>query len=85
MLRRREKSRGLLPDNVHLRDVTVEGIGTLSRGTVSTQFYPQGYVDATLIHLIDRKGRVMTLKIDPLTGQVAIAAGDLRPTRAGMQ
>jgi type II secretory pathway pseudopilin PulG len=70
-----------LPDTVRIRDVTVEGIGTLSRGTVSTQFYPEGYVDATLIHLIDQKGRVMTLNIDPLTGHVMVAKGDLRPTR----
>ena len=68
----------LLPDSVHIRDVTVEGIGTLSRGTLATQFYPEGYVDATLVHLIDQKGRVMTLRIDPLTGQVAIARGDSR-------
>ena len=71
-------ARVLLPDAVHIRDVTVEGIGTLSRGTLATQFYPEGYVDATLIHLIDQKGRVMTLRIDPLTGRVAIARGDLR-------
>ncbi len=78
-------ARVFLPDSVRLRDVTVEGIGTLSRGTVSTQFYPEGYVDATLIHLVDRRGRVMTLNIDPLTGQVAIAAGDVRLSRTGMQ
>jgi hypothetical protein len=73
-------ARVLLPDGVRIRDVTVEGIGTLSRGTISTQFYPEGYVDATLVHLIDKKDRVMTLRIDPLTGQVAVARGDLRPT-----
>jgi prepilin-type N-terminal cleavage/methylation domain-containing protein len=72
-----------LPDQVRIRDVTVEGIGTLSRGTVATQFYPEGYVDATLIHLIDNKGRIMTLRIDPLTGRVNIANGDLRLGRAG--
>ena len=72
-----------LPDAVRIRDVTVEGIGTLGKGTVATQFYPEGYVDATLVHLIDQKGRVMTLRIDPLTGQVMIARGDLRQGKAG--
>ena len=72
-----------LPDAVRIRDVTVEGIGMLSRGTVATQFYPQGYVDATIIHLVDKHDRVMTLRIDPLTGQVMIAEGDLRPGQAG--
>src|SRR6202050_4656179 len=66
--------RVLLPDNVRIRDVTVEGIGSLSRGTIATQFYPQGYVDATVVHLVDVKGRVMTIAIDSLTGQVKIAA-----------
>ena len=70
-----------LPNAVRIRDVTVEGIGTLSRGTISTQFYPQGYVDATIVHLIDVKDRVMTIGIDPLTGRVMIANGDLRQTR----
>jgi type II secretory pathway pseudopilin PulG len=72
-----------LPDNVRIRDVTVEGIGTLGRGTIATQFYPEGFVDATIIHLIDRKGRVMTLRIDPLTGHVMIARGDLRQMGPG--
>ena len=65
-----------LPDNVRIRDVTVEGVGTLGRGQTSTQFYPQGFVDATVIHLIDRRARVMTLKIDSLTGHVAIVQGE---------
>jgi len=42
-------------------------------------------VDATLIHLVDQKGRVMTLKIDPLTGRVMVARGDLRPAVGGMR
>jgi general secretion pathway protein H len=71
----------MLPNTVRIRDVTVEGIGTLSQGVIASQFYPQGYVDATLVHLIDTRGRVMTLGIDPLTGQVAIANGDLSQAR----
>jgi prepilin-type N-terminal cleavage/methylation domain-containing protein len=74
-----------LPNNVRLRDVTVEGVGTISRGTIATQFYPQGYVDATIIHLIDIKGRIMTVGLDPLTGQVMIARGDLSQARAATQ
>ena len=78
-------ARVILPDAVRIRDVTVEGVGTLSRGTVATQFYPQGYVDSTIVHLIDSKGRILTLVIDPLTGRVMIADGDLRSTRRGLQ
>jgi len=65
-----------LPDNVRIRDVSVEGVGTMGKGQISTQFYPQGFADGTVIHLIDRRQRVMTLKIDSLTGHVAIAMGD---------
>jgi prepilin-type N-terminal cleavage/methylation domain-containing protein len=78
-------ARVILPDAVRIRDVTVEGVGTLSRGIIATQFYPEGYVDATIVHLVDSKGRVLTLVIDPLTGKAMIAAGDLRSTRRGMQ
>jgi prepilin-type N-terminal cleavage/methylation domain-containing protein len=67
----------VLPPNVAIRDVTVEGIGTCRRGMIACQFYPDGYVDATLVHLVDSNGDVMTLGVNPLTGQVRIANGDL--------
>jgi general secretion pathway protein H len=66
-----------LPPNIAIRDVTVEGIGTCRRGLIACQFYPEGYVDATLIHLVDSSGDVLTLGITPFTGQVLIANGDL--------
>jgi type II secretory pathway pseudopilin PulG len=69
----------LLPPDVRLRDVTVEGTGTLARGTISCNFYPEGYVDATVVHLIDPGGTVFTLSFQPLTGRVAIVKGDLNP------
>jgi prepilin-type N-terminal cleavage/methylation domain-containing protein len=71
----------LLPPDVRIRDVTVEGIGTYDRGQVFCQFYPEGYVDATVVHLMDDSGNVMTLAFNPLTGQVAVAAGDVDPDR----
>ena len=72
----------MLPAAIRIRDVTVEGTGTLNRGTIATTFYPEGYVDATVVHLEDASGDVMTLEISPLTGQVAIVNGDVMP--AGM-
>lgn len=69
-----------LPNDVFLRDVTVENIGTLNRGMISANFYPEGWVDATLIHLGDEWGDIFTLAIDPLTGRVAIWRGELNPT-----
>ena len=71
-----------LPPDVHLRDVTVENKGTVTRGTVSCNFYPEGYVDATVVHLVDPAGTVFTLSFQPLTGRVSIARGDLTPKAA---
>jgi len=76
----------MLPRGVRLRDVTVDNSGTLMRGIISCHFYPEGYVDATVIHLDDEWGEVFTLAIDPLTGRVAIARGEYNATarrRAG--
>jgi general secretion pathway protein H len=71
-----------LPPGVHLRDVWVEGAGTMTRGVAVTQFYPGGYVDATVIHLVDDRGEVFTLGIEPESGHVAISKGDVRSTVA---
>jgi prepilin-type N-terminal cleavage/methylation domain-containing protein len=71
-----------MPNDVRIRDVTVEGIGTVARGTVSCNFYPEGYVDATVIHMIDPAGTVFTLTFQPLTGRVKVAKGDIAPNVA---
>lgn len=73
----------MMPAAIRIRDVTIEGIGTVNRGVVATNFYPEGYVDATVVHLEDASGDVMTLELSPLTGQVAIISGDVMP--AGMR
>ena len=67
----------MLPSTIRIRDITVEGIGTVNRGVVACNFYPEGYVDATVVHLEDASGDVMTLSFTPLTGQVAIVDGDV--------
>jgi prepilin-type N-terminal cleavage/methylation domain-containing protein len=66
-----------MPPSIAIRDVTVGDLGTFSTGTVSTQFYPEGYVDATLIHMTDLSGHVITLALNPVTGRVIVAEGDL--------
>jgi prepilin-type N-terminal cleavage/methylation domain-containing protein len=72
----------LMPPGVKLRDVSVEGIGGARAGAISCQFYPDGYADATVIHLATDGGKVLTLSINPLTGNVAIVSGDVPPTTA---
>lgn len=70
-----------MPPDVHIRDVSVEGAGTFRRGTVGVQFYPGGAADAAVIHLVDTIGTVFTLAIDPFSGRVSVARGDLSPLR----
>ena len=67
----------LMPIGVRLRDVTVEGIGTITRGTANCMFYPEGYVDATVVHLMDDSGTIFTLSFNPSSGRVAIRNGDI--------
>jgi len=68
-----------MPADVRIRDVWVEGAGGFRRGTISAQFYPGGSVDASVIHLADSDGKVMTLSINPFSGRVSIVEGDLNP------
>src|SRR5271157_3098916 len=72
----------MMPVGVRLRDVTVAGIGTINRGTASTFFYPEGYVDATVVHLADDSGMVFTLSFNPMTGHVSIQQGGVAPAPA---
>jgi len=74
--------RAVMPPGVRIRDVWVEGIGTLRRGTISCQFYPTGYVDATVVHMTGAHGVVYTLSISPASGQVAITNKYLDPPAA---
>ncbi|HVA39238.1 MAG TPA: prepilin-type N-terminal cleavage/methylation domain-containing protein [Candidatus Binataceae bacterium] len=72
----------VMPPGLRLRDVSVEGIGAAKAGSISCQFYPEGYVDATVIHLDSVAGEVLTLSFNPLTGNVAIVSGDVPPVTA---
>lgn len=71
-----------MPAGIALRDVSVEGIGGAKAGSISCQFYPDGSVDATVIHLASASGKVLTLSFNPLTGNVGIVSGDVPPVTA---
>jgi general secretion pathway protein H len=64
-----------LPAAVVFADVFVPGVGRVSHGQVYTHFYPQGYADPTVIHLRNRRDRVVTVTIPPLTGEARIDEG----------
>jgi general secretion pathway protein H len=69
-----------LPNDVRIRDVTIGGLGTFTAGHPSCLFYPSGWADAAVIHLISRQGAVFTLVVNPLTGEVSIVPGDAGPS-----
>ncbi len=71
----------VLPAGVRVRDVIVAD-GNGKRGTfVGCNFYPQGFADATVIHLVSSYGKVMTLSLSPLTGRVEIIGDDVPANR----
>ena len=73
----------MLPAGVRLRDVAVEGTGQLAKGVINTNYYPEGWVDATVVHLVNDYGQVFTLKFNPLTGRAMIRRGDV-PLKAAL-
>ena len=74
-----------LPSDVRIRDVTIGGLGSFTSGHPSCLFYPSGWADAAVVHLISRQGAIFTLIVNPLTGQVSIVSGDAgpAPTQSG--
>ena len=71
-----------MPPGLKLRDASVEGIGRAKAGAISCQFYPDGSVDATVVHMMNVAGVVLTLSFNPLTGDVGIIKGDVPPVTA---
>jgi len=83
-----------LPDAVAFADVVLPALGTVTEGVVFAQFFPEGYADALLVHLMNRRNEYATMAIEPLTGRTRVGdgyidlggprLGDARPTREGM-
>ncbi len=64
-----------LPPAVRIADVFVPGTGTFSEGLVPTRFYPEGYADRSVVHLVDDDGHAYTLQIDPVRGRGEVSEG----------
>ena len=65
-------SRVRLPGSIHFEDIVTQGRGKVYEGETFTQFFPNGWVEETIIHLGDKRGRHYSLLIMPLTGKVRI-------------
>lgn len=63
-----------LPNTVAFSDIVFQGVGKLAQGQMFTRFYPDGYVEPTVVHM-DNGRQATTLTIWPLTGQVSIYDG----------
>lgn len=63
-----------LPDPVGISDIVLQGIGKVQQGLVMTCFYPDGYIDPTVVHLDDGR-EAYTLYVNSLTGRAALTAG----------
>jgi type II secretory pathway pseudopilin PulG len=68
----------VLPASLQIADVDVPMVmGKLYEGVAFTHFYPDGYVDPTVVHL-DNGQQVYTLYVpDGLTGRAYVASGYL--------
>jgi type II secretion system protein H len=63
-----------LPDPVGISDVVMQGLGKLQQGQVTTNFYPDGDIDPTVIHLDDGR-EAYTLYVNSLTGRPRLVPG----------
>ncbi len=64
-----------LPSGITFADIRVSQAGRMNAGQVFTHFYPQGYVDPTVVHLRDQQARMMTVMIPPITGEARVYEG----------
>lgn len=61
-----------LPGNIHFEDIMTQHRGKVYEGKTFTQFFPNGWVEETIIHLGDTRERHYSLLVMPLTGKVRI-------------
>jgi general secretion pathway protein H len=57
-----------LGDDVRFRDLTLPGRGSYTSGEVTTRIYPAGWQEETIVHLENRRGEQLTVRLSPLTG-----------------
>ena len=64
-----------LPAEVRIADVFVPGIGKVAQGIVPARFYPEGFADRAVIHLVDDAGHAYTVEVDPVRGRGVVVEG----------
>ncbi len=61
-----------LPEDVSFEDIVIVGRGKFTEGDVKTHFFPKGWVEETLVHLKDARGRQASIHILPLSARIRI-------------
>ncbi len=61
-----------LPRDVVFEDIVILGRGKFDENEVHTHFFPKGWVEETLVHLKDARGRRASIHILPLSARVKI-------------
>jgi len=69
-----------LPRDVSFEDIVIVGRGKFTEGEVQTHFFPKGWVDETLVHLRDARGRQASIHILPLSARTKIYERYVEPT-----
>lgn len=64
-----------LRGDTRFRDVELLGRGSSSRGEVTAEIQPSGWIDPTVIHLAREDGEQLTLRVNPLTGTTEVFDG----------
>jgi prepilin-type N-terminal cleavage/methylation domain-containing protein len=64
-----------LKGSVRFKDLQLPGRGTFSMGQITTRLHPSGWVEETIIHLDDGDGKMLTLRVMPLTGTTEVFDG----------
>lgn len=64
-----------LKNTLKVRDARTATQGIVSKGKAFIHFFPGGFTEMTVIHLIDQAENEMTLVTSPLTGKVKIYKG----------
>lgn len=57
---------------IKLQDVSTGSQGKVSAGRIAIAFFPAGYSDTAVVHLVDGSLNTATLMLNPLTGHVQV-------------
>ncbi|MCD6526905.1 MAG: prepilin-type N-terminal cleavage/methylation domain-containing protein [Desulfuromonas sp.] len=63
-----------LPADVQIKDLAIDGQGTLTTGTATIDFHPQGWLPATTVHL-QQGEKQLSVHLLPFTGTAEIEEG----------